>query len=98
MRCRQVREVPSRKRGQVVVVDMEMGDIEITRAIEPLRHGIWRDGLKWVLCFLPAALSSNSTGRGPVPRGAYQESCVRGHSQPGDDGLGETHDHTERTD
>jgi peptide/nickel transport system substrate-binding protein len=28
---------------------------------------------------------------------AYQESCVRGHSQPGD-GLGETHDHTERTD
>jgi hypothetical protein len=33
---------------------------------------------------------------GLVPR-AYQESCVRGHNQPGD-GLGETHDHTERTD
>jgi pimeloyl-ACP methyl ester carboxylesterase len=26
---------------------------------------------------------------------AYQESCVKGHSQPGD-GLGETHDHTQR--
>jgi predicted transcriptional regulator len=34
-----------------------------------------------------------------VARGerAYQESCGRGHNQPGD-GLGETHDHTERTD
>jgi hypothetical protein len=29
--------------------------------------------------------------------GAYQEFCVRGHSEPGE-GLGETHDHTERTD
>ncbi len=29
--------------------------------------------------------------------GAYQESCVRGHNQPVE-GLGETHDHTERTD
>ena len=32
----------------------------------------------------------------PQPR-AYQESCVRGHTEARF-GLGETHDHTERTD
>jgi hypothetical protein len=40
-----------------------------------------------------ASIFSGSRREGD--KGAYQESCVRGHSQPGD-GLGETHDHTQR--